>query len=99
MDVADVVDRQWISFAAEVDCALHRFDVAEHLGCSIVASPTAGVVNDRAPRKTIMIAADLVRFAIVLGMLLVRTPGMVWLVYPLLLLETIGAAFKGAPQR
>ena len=40
-----------------------------------------------------MIGADLVRFFIVLGMLLVRTPSMVWLVYPLLLVETIGAAF------
>src|SRR5205823_8223595 len=30
---------------------------------------------------------------IVLGMLAVRTPGMVWVVYPLLFLETIGAAF------
>jgi MFS family permease len=56
-------------------------------------SPTAGVVNDRARRKSIMIGADVARFAIVLGMLLVRTPGMVWLVYPLLLLETVGAAF------
>src|SRR5215468_6097657 len=42
------------------------------------ASPTAGVVNDRLRRKSIMIGADIARFAIVLGMLLVRTPGMVW---------------------
>ncbi len=56
-------------------------------------SPTAGVVNDRISRKAIMIGADVARFFIVLGMLLVRTPGMVWLVYPLLLLETIGVAF------
>ncbi len=40
-----------------------------------------------------MIGADVARFFIVLGMLLVRTPGMVWLVYPLLFLETVGAAF------
>jgi MFS family permease len=57
------------------------------------AAPTAGVLNDRISRKRIMIGADLVRFFIVLGMLLVRTPSMVWLVYPLLLAETIGAAF------
>ena len=56
-------------------------------------APTAGVVNDRISRKAIMIGADIGRFFIVLGMLGVRTPGMVWLVYPLLLLETIGAAF------
>ena len=57
------------------------------------ASPTAGVVNDRVSRRRIMIGADVARFFIVLGMLLVRTPGMVWLVYPLLLLETIGVSF------
>ncbi len=60
---------------------------------STFAAPTAGVVNDRISRKRIMIGADLMRFFIVLGMLLVRTPSMVWLVYPLLLVETIGAAF------
>src|SRR5204863_2570397 len=57
------------------------------------AAPTAGLLNDRISRKAIMIGADIARFFIVLGMLGVRTPGMVWLVYPLLLLETIGAAF------
>jgi predicted MFS family arabinose efflux permease len=40
-----------------------------------------------------MIAADLVRAVIVLAMLLVRSRSVVWLVYPLLLLETIMAAF------
>ncbi|MEO8368366.1 MAG: MFS transporter [Candidatus Solibacter sp.] len=60
---------------------------------STFAAPTAGVLNDRISRKRIMIGADIARFFIVLGMLLVRTPSMVWLVYPLLLVETIGAAF------
>src|ERR1019366_6646738 len=55
---------------------------------STFAAPT-----DRISRKRIMIGADLARFFIVLGMLLVRTPSMVWLVYPLLLVETVGAAF------
>jgi len=58
-----------------------------------LAAPTAGVLNDRISRRTIMIGADIARFFIVLGMLGVRTPGMVWLVYPLLFLETVGAAF------
>src|SRR5664279_4432905 len=60
---------------------------------STFAAPTAGVLNDRISRKRIMIGADIARFFIVLGMLLVRTPSTVWLVYPLLLVETIGAAF------
>jgi len=55
--------------------------------------PMAGVVNDRLRRKHVMIAADLVRFAVVLAMLLVRSRAMVWLVYPLLLAETVMAAF------
>ncbi len=55
--------------------------------------PTAGVVNDRLKRKHVMIAADLVRFGVVLAMLLVRSRSMVWLVYPLLLAETTMTAF------
>src|SRR3954469_1215762 len=45
------------------------------------AAPTAGVINDRVSRKAIMIGADVARFVIVLGMLGVRTPGLVWMVY------------------
>jgi hypothetical protein len=74
---------------------------AESVGLAVVLqvlpstfiSPTAGALNDRLSRKTIMIGADVARFFIVLGMLAVRTRGMVWLVYPLLLLETLGWAF------
>ena len=55
--------------------------------------PTAGVVNDRLRRKHVMIAADLIRFLIVLSMLFVRSRSMVWLVYPLLVAETTMAAF------
>jgi len=55
--------------------------------------PTAGVVNDRLKRKHVMIASDLVRFVVVLSMLLVRSRSMVWLVYPLLLAETIMVSF------
>jgi predicted MFS family arabinose efflux permease len=55
--------------------------------------PVAGVVNDRMRRKRVMIAADLGRMIIVFAMLLVRSRSMVWLVYPLLLVETLAAAF------
>ncbi len=58
-----------------------------------LVGPTAGVLNDRLKRKQVMIAADLVRFGIVLAMLSVRSASMVWLVYPLLLAETTMAAF------
>lgn len=55
--------------------------------------PTAGVVNDRLKRKHVMIAADIVRCFVVLAMLLVRSRSMVWLVYPLLLAETVMVSF------
>lgn len=56
-------------------------------------APAAGVVNDRMSRRRVMILSDLARAAIVLGMLLVRSPSLVWLVYLLLLLETVMWAF------
>lgn len=55
--------------------------------------PTAGVVNDRLRRKHVMIAADIGRMVIVFCMLFVRSRQMVWLVYPLLVAETLLAAF------
>jgi MFS family permease len=58
-----------------------------------VVSPLTGVVNDRVSRKRVMIMADVARFGIVLAMLLVRSRSMVWLVYPLLFLETVMWAF------
>src|SRR5579862_6892928 len=58
-----------------------------------LVGPTAGVVNDRLRRKHVMIAADIVRFCVVLAMLFVRSRSTVWLVYPLLLAETTMAAF------
>jgi len=58
-----------------------------------LVGPMAGVVNDRLKRKHVMIAADLVRFVVVLAMLFVRSRSTVWLVYPLLLAETTMAAF------
>jgi hypothetical protein len=55
--------------------------------------PASGVINDRLRRKQVMIAADLARMVIVFSMLLVRSQSTVWLVYPLLLMETVMAAF------
>jgi len=47
------------------------------------------VLNDRLSRKRIMIFADWARALLVLGMLLVRTPGAIWFLYVLLVLVTI----------
>ncbi len=55
--------------------------------------PTAGVVNDRLRRQHIMIASDLGRMLIVLCMLLIRSKAMVWMIYPLLMAESLLAAF------
>ena len=52
-------------------------------------APAAGVINDRLSRKRVMIFADWARAGIVLCMILVRRPELVWLLYVLLLLETV----------
>lgn len=46
-----------------------------------IITPFAGVVIDRFDRRKIMIAADIVRGVVILGLLLVRTPGTVWIAY------------------
>lgn len=46
-------------------------------------SPFAGVLADRYDRRYVMIASDLLRALTVLGLLLVREPGDVWLLYVL----------------
>jgi MFS family permease len=55
----------------------------------VFMAPTAGVINDRISRRTVMIFADWARAGIVLSMIVVRTRGMLPLLYVLLLLETI----------
>jgi MFS family permease len=46
-----------------------------------IVGPAAGVVVDRFDRRKIMIAADIIRGVAVLGLLLVRSPEMVWFAY------------------
>jgi MFS family permease len=54
-----------------------------------LTGPLAGVINDRLRRKSVMIFSDLARACIIACILLVRSPGMIWLVYPLLAMETV----------
>jgi len=54
-----------------------------------LTSPVAGVINDRLHRRPVMIFSDVARAVIVSCMLLVRSPQMIWLVFPLLVLETV----------
>ncbi len=56
-------------------------------------APTAGIVNDRASRKRVMISADLARAVIVLAMLFAARMHSVPLIYALLFLETVMWAF------
>jgi len=46
-----------------------------------LVSPLAGVLADRYNRKRLLVVADILRGIIVLGFLLVRTPGQAWLLY------------------
>jgi MFS family permease len=55
----------------------------------VFAAPSAGVLNDRLPRRAVMIFADICRAVIVASMLLVRSADTVWLVWVLLFLETL----------
>ena len=50
---------------------------------SFFASPLAGVLADRYNRKRILIVTDLLRAVVVLGLLLVREPHHVWLLFVL----------------
>ena len=88
----------WFYMVALYAMLLEFTGRAELLGIAFVlqvlpqalTSPVAGVINDRLRRQRVMIFSDLARAVIVSCMLLVRSPQMIWLVYPLLALETAG---------
>ena len=55
----------------------------------VLVAPVAGVLNDRLRRRMVMINADVVRSVVVLGMLAAAHLENVWLIYALLLVETV----------
>ena len=62
-----------------------------------LASPIAGVLADRLDRRRLMIGADLLRAAIVLGFLFVRDADDLWLLYALAAAQiAVSAAFTPA---
>ncbi|HZR29560.1 MAG TPA: MFS transporter [Terriglobales bacterium] len=87
----------WFYMVALYSMLLEFTGRAELLGIAFVlqvtpqalTSPFAGVINDRLRRQRVMIFSDLARAVIVSCMLLVRSPQIIWLVYPLLVLETV----------
>ena len=87
----------WLYVVAIYSLLLEFTGSARSVGTALVlqvlpqvfVAPIAGVINDRLSRKSVMIFADLARMFIVLGMLLVTGPGRVWLVWVLLLSETL----------
>ena len=58
-----------------------------------LVGPVSGVVVDRFDRRGIMIAADLLRGAAVLGLLLVRSPDAAWLAYVVTGVMVAGSGF------
>lgn len=57
------------------------------------ASPVAGLIADRLPRKAILIASNLLRAVLVLGFLLVRDAETLWLLYTLTVFQFAASAF------
>ena len=60
---------------------------------SVVMGPLSGVIADRFSRRRIMIISDIARAVVVLGFLLVRSPGQMWIVYALTVLQLAFSTF------
>ena len=66
--------------------------IVQILPIALVA-PVSGVVVDRMDRRKLMIAADVVRGCLILGLLLVREADQVWIAYVVMALTVAAAAF------
>lgn len=60
---------------------------------TVLVGPVAGVMVDRWDRKRIMVGADLLRAALVLGLLFVGTPERIWLSYVIVAMVVCIASF------
>jgi MFS family permease len=58
-----------------------------------IISPLAGVVVDRIDRRRLMIAADIARGVLILGLLLVRRVDQVWIAYAVMAATVSASAF------
>jgi MFS family permease len=58
-----------------------------------VIGPVAGVVVDRVNRRRLMIASDILRGFVILGLLLVRTPDQTWIAYVVMACTIAASAF------
>jgi MFS family permease len=58
-----------------------------------IVGPMAGVIVDRVDRRRVMIAADLIRGCLVLGLLLVHRREQVWIAYVVMTLTVSASAF------
>src|SRR5436309_13360188 len=65
--------------------------IVQILPIALVA-PVSGVVVDRMDRRKLMIAADVVRGCLILGLLLVREADQVWIDYVVMALTVAAAA-------
>lgn len=80
--------------------AVSWFLIAKFMPTAILA-PVSGVIADRFSRRKIMIFCDVSRIFVVLGFLLVREPGQVWLILPWLCFRSRSGLFTtrlGGPR-
>lgn len=66
---------------------------------TFLLSPVAGVMADRLNRKWVMMGSDLLRAAVVLGLLAVNSSERVWLLYALLVVQFAASAFFEPAKR